>query len=286
MRQMRIKPEWLKYLWKSRKNRIPQQFIRMANFHRTAFEILLGNIFDAAEQYDAGFTFPIVASAAQRNPGLVRMILDSHHEIAAHGFKHVNYRYLSKIDQEIDIERSTTAFKSMNIPIYGFRAPYNAYTDHTPELIEGRFVWDAGIGYDQRYSEERSFFRIRVADHESSFVCSPLSGWSDDAMIDRYGMDNRQMTRILGKTIKQTADEHGVIMFDLHPIRIGQPEYIDVLRQTLDYGRKLNGWFPTVTEAVNYWNKHKEWKDGASFCCLLTGDIDNFAFTDYLLRLL
>jgi len=93
------------------------------------------------------------------------------------------------------------------------------------------------------------------------------------------------MVKILKAVIKQTANEHGIVMFDLHPIRIGQPKYVEVLKQILEYGTELNGWFPTVTEAVEEWLKHKEWKDDASFCCLLTGDIDNFAFSDYLRRI-
>lgn len=178
------------------------------------------------------------------------------------------------------------AFRNMKIPIHGFRAPYNAYTDYTPKILEKRrFLWDAGIGYAARYRDWRRFFRIQVNSKESSFVCIPLCELSDDYMIDECGLKNRQMVRILRKAIKQTAEENGVIMFDLHPIRIGQPEYIDVLRQVLAYGTELGGWFPTVTDAVNQWCKHREWKHNASFCCLLTGDIDNFTFTDYLSRL-
>ena len=105
-------------------------------------------------------------------------------------------------------------------------------------------------------------------------------------MIDTYGLKDWQMAKILKNAARMVAKDHGAIMFDLHPIRIGQPKYIDVLRQVLDYGTKLDGWFPTVTDAVNYWRRHGKWKDGASFCCLLTGDIDNFTFMDYSLRLL
>jgi len=258
----------------------------MAKFHRTPFVVLLKNIFEVMEEYQAKFTFPTVASTALKNPELVRMILKSPHEIASHGFKHVNYKYLSKREQEIDIERSRLAFRSMKIPIRGFRAPYNAYTDYTPKLLEKHhFLWDIGIGYAPKYREWKRFFRIHIDGRESSFVCIPLSKWSDDKMIDGYGLNNSQMVKILKKAIKQTVGEHGVIMFDLHPIRIGQPEYIDVLRQLLAYGTEMNGWFPTVTEAVNQWYKHGEWKHNASFCCLLTGDIDNFTFIDYLSRL-
>jgi len=283
---MLIKTGWLKYLWNRRGIRILHQSIRMAKFHKTPFKAILENIFEVMDEYQAGFTFPIVASVALRNAELMSMIRKSRHEVASHGFKHVNYRYISKRDQELDILRSIWAFKSIKITIRGFRAPYNAYTDYTPKLLEKHnFLWDIGIGYASKYRGLKKFFRIKIDGKESNFLCIPLSQWSDDAMIDRYGLKSFQMVKILKKVIEKTAEKHGVVMFDLHPIRIGQPKYIDVLREILAYGERLDGWFPTVTEAVNYWLSHKKWKGDASFCCLLTGDIDNFTFEDYLLRL-
>jgi len=282
-----LKTGWLKYLLDRRKGRILHQFMHMARLHKTPFKVLLRNIFEVTDQHQAGFTFPIVASVALKNPELTQMIIEAHHEIASHGFKHVNYRYISAEEQEADIARSIKAFRSMKISVYGFRAPYNAYTDCTPKLLEKHdFLWDIGIGYAPEYRETGKFFRVKIDGRESKFICIPLSKWSDDAMIDIYGMKNSQMIKIFRRAIKRAAENRSIIMFDLHPIRIGQPKYIDVLREILDYGEELNGWFPTVTEAVNHWLKHGEWKEDASFCCLLTGDIDNFTFTDYLSRLL
>ena len=65
-------------------------------------------------------------------------------------------------------------------------------------------------------------------------------------------------------------------MFDLHPVRIGQKNYLPSVEATLDYCRKHDIWVPNVAEAVDYWLKHKKWKGDATACCLLTGDIDNF----------
>jgi peptidoglycan/xylan/chitin deacetylase (PgdA/CDA1 family) len=283
---MRMKTGWLRYLMGRRGTRTLHQFIHMARLHRTPFETLLKNIFEVTDQYKACFTFPVVASAATKSPELIRMIVKSPHEIAAHGFKHVSYRYLSKEEQEIDIKRCTSAFAQMRITIHGFRAPYNNYTDYTPGLLERRhFLWDGGIGYHPKYWHRTRPFRIQVDDHQSAFVCIPLSEWSDDRMIDQHHMSNQQMVKTLCSTMKRAAQENGIVMFDLHPIRIGQYRYLDVLRQMLVLGSELGGWFPTVTEAVNYWHMHQQWKNGASFCCLLTGDVDNFTFADYLLRL-
>jgi len=253
----------------------------------TPFSTLLRNIFDATEQYKAKFTFPVVASVALKNPAVINKILRLGHEVAVHGFKHIMYRYLSEQQQENDIKKAIAVFRELGIPTRGFRAPYNAYTEHTPRLIEKYgFLWDAGIGYNPKYREHASFFRVLVNNHASRFTCIPLSMWSDDLMIDFYGLKSRQIGKILKRVIKRTSEKHGVVMFDLHPIRVGQHKYIDGLKQALSYGTELNGWFPTVTEAVEQWRRNKKWKRNTDFCCLFTGDIDNFTFLDYLQRLL
>jgi peptidoglycan/xylan/chitin deacetylase (PgdA/CDA1 family) len=258
----------------------------MFRFHAIPFRMLLRNMFDAMEPHQAKFTFPMVASVAAKNPALTHEILTRGHEVAVHGFKHLNYSYLTEQQQDDDITEALAAFKNMAVPVCGFRAPYNIYTEDTPRLVEKHgFLWDIGIGYNPKYSEGTSPFRVKIDNHDSSFICIPLNRWSDDLMIDIQNLNSQQIAETLKCVLKGTSENGGVVMFDLHPIRMGQPKYVGVLRDVVEYGTELNGWFPTVTEAVNYWSKHGSWKDDASLCCLLTGDIDNFSFFDYLQRL-
>ena len=283
---MPVRTGWLRYLWKERRPVFLRQAVRMARYHRTPFENLLKNVLEVTENFNAGFTFPIVASTALRNPALTNLIENFHQEIASHGFTHVNYRYLTAEAQRKDIASSLQAFRSLGISIHGFRAPYNMHADQTPRLLEEfGFLWDGSLGFSPQYRERHSFFKVKVNNHESSFLCIPLYKWSDDRMIDNYGLNSAQIAKILKNAIGRTKEAHGVVMFDLHPIRIGQPRYVDLLRQMLTYGEELGGWFPNVTQAVEYWLEHRDWKDGASFCCLLTGDIDNSSFSEYLTRL-
>jgi peptidoglycan/xylan/chitin deacetylase (PgdA/CDA1 family) len=258
----------------------------MFRFHWVPFNVLLDNIYNAIEPFLAKFTFPISASVAMKNPDLTHEILNRGHEVGIHGFKHLNYSYLTETQQKNDIEMAVAAFNAMNIKIKGFRAPYNAYTEATPKLLEKHgFLWDIGIGYDPKYKENLYPFRIEIDNHDSNFICFSLNRWSDDLMIDMQGLSCTQIAKTLKGVIKRASESCGVVMFDLHPIRIGQPKYIDALRELVQYGTELNGWFPTVTEAADYWSKHSRWKHNAKFCCLLTGDIDNFSFIDYMQRL-
>jgi peptidoglycan/xylan/chitin deacetylase (PgdA/CDA1 family) len=283
---LKFTTSWLKYLTDFRGEKVFKQALRMFRLHAVPFSTLLENMFNVLEPYHAKFTFPVVASVAAEKPELIRGILGRGHEVAVHGFKHVNYSYITERQQDNDISYAVDTFMALNIPVFGFRAPYNVYTEDTPKLVEKHgFLWDVGIGYNRKYRTGNSLFRVQIDDHDSSFVCIPLNRWSDDYMIDirRFSVD--QMEETLKRVIKGAYEKGGVIMFDLHPIRIGQFKNVKVLNTIVKYGTELNGWFPAVTEAVNYLSKHGNWKHDASFCCLLTGDIDNFSFFDYLQRL-
>lgn len=283
---MKFSLSWIKYLTQFRGRHVLSQAVHMYKLHSVPFDTLLQNIFNVMEQHNAKFTFPTTGSVASKNAELTREIVRCGHEVAVHGFNHVNYSYVTVQQQDDDMRRAIEAYKALDIPVFGFRAPYDVYTDESPKLLEKYgFLWDIGIGYNPKYREGNSMFRVQVEDHESSFVCIPLNILSDDMMIDIQGLSVQQMEKKLKHTIKGACERGGVIMFDFHPIRIGQPKYIRVLNTLVKYGTELDGWFPTVTEAVNSWNRHGSWKDDAPFCCLLTGDIDNFTFFDYLQRL-
>ena len=283
---MKFSISWLKYLKQFRGEKILSQALHMFRLHAIPFNTLLENIFNVMELHQAKFTFPVVASVAAKNIELTREILRRGHEVAVHGFKHVNYSYITERQQDKDIGKALDTFKALGIQVYGFRAPYNVYTEDTPILVENYgFLWDIGIGYNPKHRSGTSPFRVQIEDHESGFVCVPLNRLSDDFMIDIQGFRVHQMEMKLKHAIKGSSEKGGVVVFDLHPIRMGQPKYADVLNRVVEYGTVLNGWFPTVTEAVNYWSKHGKWKHDAPFCCLLTGDIDNFSFFDYIQRL-
>lgn len=283
---MRFSLSWIKYLTRFRGEKILSQAIHMFRLHSVPFSTLLWNMFSVLELHEAKFTFPLVASVASKNVELTREILKCGHEVAVHGFNHVNYSYITERQQDNDMKWALAAYKALDIQVYGFRAPYNVYTESSPKLVEKHgFLWDIGIGYNPKYREGNSMFRVKIDDHESSFVCIPLSRLSDDYMIDIQGLDSIQMEKNLKHAIKGASEKGGVIMFDLHPIRMGQSKHVKVLNSVVKYGTELGGWFPTVTEAVKYRSKNGNWKDDAPFCCLLTGDIDNFTFSDYLRRL-
>jgi hypothetical protein len=147
-------------------------------------------------------------------------------------------------------------------------------------------LWDGGLGYRKEYRNLNEFFTPDAAGTLSTTTFIPLNEWSDDRMIDTLGMIPSQVSNALVTQIEKAAQHGGVVMFDLHPIRIGQKKYVACIEDVLEKTNSLNGWSTTPTEAITQWKNHKSWKGDASFCLLLTGDIDNWGFSDYLRRTL
>ncbi|NHJ46849.1 MAG: polysaccharide deacetylase family protein [Asgard group archaeon] len=279
---------WFKHLKKRRGSSIIRQTIRMSRYHRQPFHKLLSRIFETLEEYDANFTFPLVAHIAkihQKKKNL-DILTSSPYEIAIHGYKHIRYEFLTTEQMKQELQIATETFKELKIPYKGFRAPYNNYSEDTKRLLEEfDFEWDIGIGYRPEYQETFQFFNHQLDDgKKTTYACVPLNKLSDDYMIEQLKMNADQMATALIEQLEKAKEINGVVMFDLHPIRLGRKEYISSLKLLLEHGQKINAWFPSVTEAIDYWKKHKKWKDNAPVCCLLTGDIDNFTFWDYLRR--
>ncbi|MFX0204517.1 MAG: polysaccharide deacetylase family protein [Candidatus Hodarchaeota archaeon] len=278
---------WIKHLRARRGSKMFLQASKMFYFHLTPFSVLLKRICDVLDEYNAKFTFPLVATTAQSNPALVKWLRSTPHEIAIHGYKHVRYPFLSAQNQFHEIKKAIEVFNELKIPFQGFRAPYNLYSETTLELVEKfGFEWDAGVGFRLNYRNGHQFFHVPLENGKmSSFTCIPLCEWSDDRMIDNYKLSSEKMAKILIHHLEKAKKVNGLIMYDLHPIRIGQSNYIQSLKKLLIHANMIDAWIPTISEAVRYWSENRQWKDSAPVCCLLSGDIDNFTFFDYIRRI-
>ena len=257
----------------------------MYKLHRLPFEKIVGNILEVTQNHGVGYTFPIVASVAAQKPELLKTIAASGAEVAIHGYRHLKYPMLSAESQEKDVKKAMETFAGLGVHAQGFRAPYNAYGEDTPGILErAGFLWDGGIGYAPNNRDRTDMFKVQVDGHDSTFDCIPVNYLSDDLMVDDYGYTADQMAASVNKALDGARKSKAVIAFDLHPIRMGQPQYVPVFDKIISYGKSLGGWFPNVSEAVKFRRSHHDW-GGYEFCCLLTGDIDNFYFRDYLRRL-
>jgi len=75
-------------------------------------------------KYKKETTFFILGNVAKENPEILERINDHGHEIALHGYSHINLSSLSIIDFRNDLKKSIKLFKKLiGISPKGFRAP-------------------------------------------------------------------------------------------------------------------------------------------------------------------
>jgi len=269
---------------------------QMRKYYKADFRHLLVNIYSSCDHYGAHFTFPITIKPAMKRIDLLEDIKSTSNEIAVHGYSHMYYpdKSVGSILQDVD-KSYQICLNELNIKPKTFRAPYNCYGEVGPYMFAYTFSHDIGLCRLNPFQEiYRSLKTSEVIDicrqnhimfnpqrvYPKDMVFIPLNKWSDDKLIDTLHYTNEQITKILLDEIKKAETACGLIMFDLHPIRIGQDKYIKILDDLMHYVANTGGWMPNVSAAVQKRFKNR----GCHYTVLFTGDIDQWRFSDYLWR--
>ncbi len=248
------------------------QMRRMYQYHRIPFDTILGNIFGVLERYDARFTFTIVASIATEE--LLQMLRERGHEIASHSLYHVKHSGLPFETQLGYIKRSLELLEAQGSPVRGFRAPYNSYDINTFRCLDRLgLAYDSGVRRGERFHELTKPFHLVIDGVSSKFLSFPVCHLSDEAL------DQSSKTTVLKLFFNyiDTIPDNGMGVLQLHPVRIGQPRYLEFLERLIGYLASRGYLMPTLIEVA-------EGKAETPAVCL-SGDIDCLSFFDYLRRI-
>jgi len=125
------------------------EVIKFADWHSFKTRVLPNvlSLLGTFDRYGVRGTFFILGWVAEKLPDLVDHIADRGHEIASHGYAHRLASTQSKEEFEADVVRSLEVIrKSVDVPIYGYRAPSFSLGERTP------WAWnilsDLGFKYD------------------------------------------------------------------------------------------------------------------------------------------
>lgn len=114
----------------------------------------LDRVFASLENAGVKATFFILGIFAERYPDVVKRIQAAGHEIALHGYEHLNYSFLSTEEQYAEIQRGIGAVTKVTgtAPV-GFRLPEGNMTFETMGIIDSfGFKYDSSLlDYDLPY---------------------------------------------------------------------------------------------------------------------------------------
>lgn len=93
-----------------------------------------GHLLDMLRDYGIPATFFLLGSQVERNPAMVRRIVEEGHEIGNHSWSHPNLRTLTPELQEEEIRATDIVLRALGGSPPYFRPPYGAFDAHTLEI--------------------------------------------------------------------------------------------------------------------------------------------------------
>src|SRR5262245_54706843 len=105
-----------------------------------------GRVLDAFAEHGVRATFFVLGWVAEREPGLVRRIIEGGHELASHGYDHTRATMLDRAAFTADVTRTKKTLEDLSgRPVRGYRAPSHPIGARHPRALD--VLRDAGYVY-------------------------------------------------------------------------------------------------------------------------------------------
>lgn len=202
-----------------------------------------------------------VAAAMAMNPASVEAMLKADWEIASHGYRWIDYQYLT---EEVEREHIARAIE-LHTRLTGAR-PLGWYqgrtSPNTARLVveEGGFVYDA-----DSYADDLPYWDVR---HGKPQLIVPYSLDANDMkMVALNGFtEGDQFFRYLCETFEQLREEGGRMMsVGLHARIAGKPGRARAVARFLDYVIESgDAWISRRIDIARHWLEHHPHAGGAA----------------------
>jgi len=250
------------------------------SWHAEKMKNLVKNMNEIFDKYDQKMTYFISTYLIDQEPS----IFDSFesHDFGPHGHLHLDYTLVGNQNAIEDIYKSVKIFKENNKDPWIFRAPYALYhIGKDPKLLfevekKLNIPFDSSINIKQPPWNDKT----RPVYHPNGVITIPLIGISDDGLIDNRGLSN---SNIILKEFSKALDhgKGGLLVYDMHPIRMGQNKYKNILEELIKFIiKRKNVRITSMRDSVKEFKK----KDANETIVSFSGDIDNLSILDYFRR--
>ncbi|MFX1414068.1 MAG: polysaccharide deacetylase family protein [Promethearchaeota archaeon] len=246
-------------------------------FQLTKTEYLIENINSVLEKYNSYMTYFVTGYILEGHPERVNLFKNSPHIALPHGYKHFNLQELTVPQAIQEIKKSKQTFDDNHLESWCFRAPYAVNS-----------ISSLGTAKFYEILKEMGFL-CSSSEFQENPPWKPVNQFipeyvmarpSDDQLIDKMGIwDAKLIAKHFIKSICSTKGS--IIIFDMHPIRMGQKKFIIALDAICKFvERDSKSILIGFKEAVESYRKEQE----KNFVCI-TGDIDTWSYFDYIRRL-
>jgi putative urate catabolism protein len=207
-------------------------------------------------RYELPLTVFGVAMAMERNPAAVEAFLKAGHEIAAHGWRWIDYQHVpleverGHMQRAIEIHRKLTGAR-----------PLGWYTGRTSPNTRRLVVEDGGFVYDaDDYSDELPWYDTRYRDKSGKpqLVVPYTLDANDMRFATAQGFNSgNQFFDYLRDSFDTLYAEGGRMMsVGLHCRLAGRPGRCAALERFLKYVRSKKAWVARRIDIARHWLKH------------------------------
>lgn len=209
-----------------------------------------------------------VAMAAERNPDVIRAMVDAGHEVASHGYRWVDYQYVSEDTEREHIEKAVEILTRVS----GER-PLGWYTGrnspNTRRLVaeHGGFLYDADA-----YNDDLPYWVEEAGEPQlppqlivpytldaNDMRFATAQGFNSGDQFYSYLKDSFDVLYAEG------AETPRMMSVGLHCRLVGRPGRIAALERFMDYAKGHSDvWFCRRIDIANHWRaEHPFTADGA-----------------------
>jgi putative urate catabolism protein len=197
-----------------------------------------------------------VAMAAERNPAVIKAMVEAGHEIASHGFRWINYQYIPQDEERAHLHQAMVILEQVS----GQR-PLGWYTGRTSpntrRLVAeyGGFLYDSDA-YDDDLPywasvEGRSQLIVPYTLDVNDMRFAAPQGFNSGDQFYAYLKDSFDALYAEG------AETPRMMSVGLHCRLVGKPGRIMALERFLDYAKSHEAvWFCRRVDIARHWHEH------------------------------
>jgi putative urate catabolism protein len=196
-----------------------------------------------------------VAMAAERNPAVIRAMVDAGHEIASHGYRWINYQYVGEEMEREHIRRSVEILEQVS----GTR-PLGWYTGRTSPNTRRLVAEHGGFLYDaDAYDDDLPYWEavggmpqliVPYTLDANDMRFATAQGFNSGDQFFTYLKDSFDVLLAEGERTPR------MMSVGLHCRLVGRPGRIAALERFLDYARGHEGvWFCRRVDIARHWRK-------------------------------
>ena len=201
-----------------------------------------------------------VAMAAERNPAVIRAMVDAGHEIASHGYRWINYQYMG---EEAEREHIAKAVRILE-QVAGTR-PLGWYTGRTSPNTRRLVAEHGGFLYDaDAYDDDLPYWQVAAGapqlivpytlDANDMRFATP-QGFNSGDQFYAYLKDSFDALYAEG------AETPRMMSVGLHCRLVGRPGRIVALERFLDYARSHEAvWFCRRVDIARHWRERHPYR--------------------------